>query len=193
MDAREKLYERIFKSAPSEDAMPKSTKGIEKNMHAEIENLVRKAYNEGKAEGARLSEDRKAELRGEGVIELYGCLVQLIGNIIHDVYPIDDGKGPTELQRAEMLHKVLDLFDDKCPFDLINQADAEEALREKQEKRDAIEVGDIVEDCTGNRCTVTNTDTHIHVVYENGKTHKWDKDAVFLKVGKAKMMEIVEE
>lgn len=117
----------------------------------------------------------------------------LIGNIIHDVYPIDDGKGPTELQRAEMLHKVLDLFDDKCPFDLINQADAEEALREKQEKRDVIEVGDIVEDCTGNRCTVTNTDTHIHVVYENGKTHKWDKDAVFLKVGKAKMMEIVEE
>lgn len=31
----------------------KSTKGIEKNMHEEIENLVRKAYNEGFEDGTK--------------------------------------------------------------------------------------------------------------------------------------------
>lgn len=38
-----------------------------------------------------------------------------------------------------------------------------------------LEVGDICYDTIGNKCIVTNVDKSIHVLYPNGKTHKFPK------------------
>lgn len=50
----------------------------------------------------------------------------------------------------------------------------------KPEKSD-LKVGDCVLDGSGNFCTITQIGTHIHVLYPNGKTHKWSKGTRFRK------------
>ena len=46
-----------------------------------------------------------------------------------------------------------------------------------------LKVGDYVKDCSNRLCVVTNIDTAIHVMYANGKTHKWKKNSRFTKLG----------
>ena len=46
-----------------------------------------------------------------------------------------------------------------------------------------IKVGDYVKDCSDHLCIVTNIDSHIHVLYKNGKTHKWSRNTKFKKTG----------
>ena len=46
-----------------------------------------------------------------------------------------------------------------------------------------LRVGDYVKDCSNNLCVITNIDTSIHVVYPNGKTHKWKKNSRFTRLG----------
>lgn len=46
-----------------------------------------------------------------------------------------------------------------------------------------LKVGDYVKDCSNRLCVVTNVDTAVHVMYSNGKTHKWKKNARFTKLG----------
>ena len=53
----------------------------------------------------------------------------------------------------------------------------------EEEKHTELKVGDCVYDKSGNKCVVTNVDTHIHVIYGNGKTHKWKKSDYFQKFG----------
>ena len=53
-----------------------------------------------------------------------------------------------------------------------------------------LKVGDYVKDCTNNLCVITNIGTYIHVIYPNGKTHKWKKNTRFTKVGYSSPMMI---
>lgn len=46
-----------------------------------------------------------------------------------------------------------------------------------------LKVGDYVKDCSDRLCVVTNVDTAVHVMYANGKTHKWKKNSRFTKLG----------
>ena len=46
-----------------------------------------------------------------------------------------------------------------------------------------LKVGDYVKDCSERLCVITNIDTSIHVIYPNGKTHKWKKNSRFTKMG----------
>ena len=57
---------------------------------------------------------------------------------------------------AATRHIIYDLYEGKFP---INH----------------LEVGDICYDTIGNKCIVTNVDKSIHVLYPNGKTHKFPK------------------
>lgn len=180
MTAEERIMKAIFGEELNGDAYEvKSTKGIEKNMHNEIDNLVRKAYNEGYVKGreagaksVKMDEDKLAEIRGEGVLELWNTLNAMVdekflkkSEVLPEAYVVDTRK---------FTDWMLDTLK-SCPFELF---EADEKCEEK-----SIEVGDIVLDPSGRKCTVTNTDTHIHVVYEDGKTHKWKKDAKFEQTG----------
>lgn len=57
---------------------------------------------------------------------------------------------------------------------------AAEEKRKQPEKHDW-KVGDCVYDSSGNFCMITQIGTHIHVLYPNGKTHKWSKGTRFRK------------
>ena len=46
-----------------------------------------------------------------------------------------------------------------------------------------LSVGEEVQDCSDCIGVITNIDTAIHVLYKNGKTHKWGKNTKFLKTG----------
>lgn len=67
---------------------------------------------------------------------------------------------------AATRHIIYDLYEGKFP---INH----------------LEVGDICYDTIGNKCIVTNVDKSIHVLYPNGKTHKFPKylEEKFKKTG----------
>lgn len=67
---------------------------------------------------------------------------------------------------AATQHIIYDLYEGKFP---INH----------------LEVGDICYDTIGNKCIVTNVDKSIHVLYPNGKTHKFPKylEEKFKKTG----------
>lgn len=55
--------------------------------------------------------------------------------------------------------------------------------KEIHDTKSKYSIGDYVEDSAGNLCVITNIDSSIHVVYPNGKTHKWKKGAKFTKLG----------
>lgn len=75
--------------------------------------------------------------------------------------------------------------------DLIREYEAEEIcepilkyLAEHSEQAGKIEIGDIVCDENGLWGVVTNTDTHYHILYSNGKTWKAPKSYPFKKTGR---------
>lgn len=184
MTAEERLLKNIFGEDIRPDE-PTSTKGIEKNMHAEIDNLVRKAYEEGKKVGYKIGKNDvdEAGIRGEGVRAAWDALNDLIDKE-YGIGEDEDGKpiGYEIEHPAEFVALIIDTLK-TCPFEIMGNCEEEE---EEPPER-AIEMGDVVLDPSGNKCTVTNADTHIHVIYENGKTHKWKKTEKFTRIGEAKI------
>ena len=153
----------------------KSTKGIEQNMHSEIGNLVRKAYNEGFADGSKAVKTIDTCSWKQGAEDAWECIIKML-----DIMSTEE-----DISR-----------DDKCVFralvhtlenaDHIDYTRSYVAVRNiGEDKEDELEVGDVVLDPAGHECVITNMDTHIHVIYpSNGKTHKWDKDTIFESTGK---------
>lgn len=156
----------------------KSTKGIEKNMHSEIESLVRKAYNEGKEDGKKISASIGNCSWKKGVTDAWECIIQLLNTLGKD----EDIKADERAVMRTIAHSFehTDVVDHTRSYVEMRNLDAD-----TEEENKPIEVGDVVLDRSGHRCVVTNTDTHIHVIYpQNGKTMKWDKRAKFTQTGK---------
>ena len=155
----------------------KSTKGIERNMHEEIDNLVRKAYLEGFANGYKdCKEERGEHLWKQGVIDSWNTVLAIIDGLAQNV-----GKDNTLSSDKEVLEALHTLLSNHNPVYetefYIQECDEDEEKYEPQ-------TGDICLDPIGNECVIGNTDTHIHVIYRNKKTHKWDKSAEFKWTGK---------
>ena len=159
----------------------KSTKGIEKNMHEEISNIVRKAYLEGYAKGCEECKDTVNNCSWEkGVMDAWEAIIDITMGIADSIVSIDGEPFDSDKKCLTALAKVL------ASKDSVHDTRwyVEERNRGLYEEDEVYipEVGDIVLDPSGNNCVVTNTDTHIHVLYmDNGKTHKWSKDTEFTK------------
>ena len=158
-----------------------STRGIEKNMHAEIDVLVRKAYEEGYKIGYSEGRDKHGEAEieawGKGVTDAFEYLEMLASDLV------DLAVDPKAANIYSFIRNTL-------------QSKMVTAVNEVQEhvKRNKPyepKKGDVVYDKSGNLCCATNTDTHIHVVYENGKTHKWDKTDKFTKASESASLFVV--
>ena len=165
----------------------KATAGIERNMTEEIKNLRRKAYaaghKDGYIEGRNASLDTETCSWEKGVKDSIEFLALTAYELSEDSEVQDNIREAFDAIGA--IFEELDLL--KMVRDFNKARALDEALGGEQY---VPEVGDIVLDASDNRCTVTNTDTHIHVVYENGKTHKWRKCDKFKKVGKAPVMSV---
>ena len=154
----------------------KSTKGIERNMHEEIDNLVRKAYTEGRQDGMREHKAVNDCSWAKGVEDAWECIINLLNSLGKD----EDIK-PDE--RAVMRAVAHTLEHTDAVGHTRSYVGVKNLKSDDEDK--PIEVGDVVLDKSGNECVVTNTDTHIHVIYpQNGKTMKWDKRAKFEQTGK---------
>ena len=155
----------------------KSTKGIEQNMCDEIKNLVRKAYTEGRQDGMKEHKAISNCSWAKGVEDAWECIVNLLNTLGKD----DDIKSDERAVMRAVAHTLehTDAVDHTRSYVGIKNL----KIDVKEDK--PIEVGDVVLDKSGNECVVTNTDTHIHVIYpSNGKTMKWDKRAKFEQTGK---------
>lgn len=156
----------------------KSTKGIEKNMHEEIDNLVRKAYNEGFVDGKNTVHSMGNCSWEKGVQDAWDCVINTIELMSRDC---DMKKEDRIVFRA--LTKALesdDPIDFTRSFVEIRNLEADD----EEDEEDELEVGDLVTDPSGNECIVTNIDTHIHVIYTDSlKTHKWKLDTEFKPTG----------
>ena len=164
--------------------------GVRKGINEQLDALERKAYKagyeDGQKESRRLSEDEEGKLRGEGACMLAGAI-----RTVYEKYREEVGAG---FYGAYMT--VTELLKG-CPIEFIGLA--EEIRKEEQAKEKAGEeadskpyepkVGDTVKDRSGNECKVTNTDTHVHVLYPNGKTKKWDKTDRFTLVDRHEWVE----
>lgn len=155
----------------------KSTKGIEKNMHSEIENLVHKAYEEGKADGLKEAKATDSCSWEKGVTDAWECVTHTFNLLSTEC--------DFTIEERKVMKAVAHILEDSRPIEQTrvyvetrNHADDEEA-------DEPIEVGDVVLDPSGNECVITNDDTHYHVIYtSNGKTYKWNKDTKFKPIGK---------
>lgn len=155
----------------------KSTKGIEKNMHSEIENLVHKAYEEGKADGLKEARTTDSCSWEKGVTDAWGCVIHTLNTLGKD----EDIKAD---ERAVM-RAVAHTLETSDAIGFTRSYVEMKNLTADEEADEPIEVGDVVLDPSGNECVITNDDTHYHVIYtSNGKTHKWDKDTKFEPIGK---------
>lgn len=153
----------------------KSTKGIEKNMHSEIENLVRKAYNEGKEDGLKEAKAMDSCSWEKGVEDAWGCVTHMLNTLGKD----DDIKADERAVMRAVAHtlETSDPLGFTRSYVEVRNLDADD--------EDGLEVGDVVLDPADNECVITNMETHIHVIYpKNGKTKKWDKDTKFKPTGK---------
>lgn len=154
----------------------KSTKGIERNMHEEIDNLVRKAYTEGRQDGMKEHKAVNDCSWAKGVEDAWDCIINLLNTLGKD-------KDIKSDERAVM-RAVAHTLEHTDAVDHTRSYVGVKNLKSDDEDK-PIEVGDVVLDKSGNECVVTNTDTHIHVIYpSNGKTMKWDKRAEFKPIGK---------
>lgn len=156
----------------------KETRGLKSNMHSEIENLERKAYNKGYADGKKdaktLTEAEESCSWSKGVMDAWEYLADRFENV-HDECGIF------------AVSAMRDLFVDLDPVSYV-KAFVEERNKGKLQKEEKYvpQENDLVLDPSGNECIVLSSDTHVHVVYPaNRKTHKWSKDTKFTKLGKA--------
>lgn len=169
----------------------KETRGLKSNMHSEIENLERKAYNKGYADGkADAKRDAKTLTEAEescswqkGVMDAWEYLADTFENFYEEC-------------SLFAMNAMRDLFVDLDPVSyvkaFVEERSKEQLEREEQEEKYEPQTGDMVTDPSGHECIVLNTDTHIHVVYTNsGKTHKWKKETRFTKVGECNIPKII--
>ena len=126
-------------------------------------------------------------------------------NITHDMLcafydnGVDDGiysgrlKGLDEFRNAILFYLNMTVEDQRKVFGYnsmymnIECWSPEEFVQKIEKYKEVYEqklkVGDYVKDCSDRLCIVTNIDTAIHVIYANGKTHKWKKNSRFTKMG----------
>lgn len=150
----------------------KSTKGIEKNMHAEIENLVRKAYNEGLVDGKNSGNALGSCSWEKGVTDAWECIINILDTMGRD--------GDIKRDERAVIRAVSHTLETSDPIDFTKSYVEVRNAEEDEE----IEVGDLVLDPSGNECIITNIGTHIHVIYtENLKTHKWELGTEFKPTG----------
>lgn len=155
----------------------KSTKGIERNMHEEIDNLVRKAYTEGRQDGMKEHKAVNECSWAKGVEDAWGCIIDMLKMLGKDGDIASDDR--TVMRAVAHTLEHTDAVDHTRSYVGIKN------LKVDVKEDKPIEVGDVVLDKSGNECVVTNADTHIHVIYpRNGKTMKWDKRAKFEQTGK---------
>lgn len=150
----------------------KSTKGIEKNMHEEIDNLVRKAYNEGFVDGKNAVKSLNSCSWEKGVTDAWECVCHMLNMMGKD----------HDIKRDEraVIRAVSHTLETSDPIDFTKSYVEFRNAEEDEE----IEVGDLVIDPSGNECIITNIGTHIHVIYtENLKTHKWELGTEFKPTG----------
>lgn len=155
----------------------KSTKGIEKNMHEEIDNLVRKAYNEGFVDGKNAVDALKGCSWEKGVTDAWECMCNTLNMMGKD-------KAIKADERAVM-RAMAHTFETSDPIGFTKSyVDVRNIEEGEEDEEDELEVGDLVIDPSGNECIVTNIDTHIHVIYTDTlKTHKWKLDTEFKPTG----------
>ena len=163
----------------------KSTKGIEKNMHEEIDNLVRKAYDEGFRHGMNSVDALKGCSWEKGVTDAWECVCNTLNMMGKDKSIKADDRAVMRAM-AHTFETSDPIGFTKSYVDVRNIEEDEEDVDYEfnYSEEDELEVGDLVTDPSGNECIITNIDTHIHVIYtDNLKTHKWKLDTEFKPTG----------
>lgn len=64
---------------------------------------------------------------------------------------------------------------------------------QKLERSAPIKAGDYVIDESGRPGIVTNADTAIHILYDDGKTHKWNKNARIKRTGASGILRVEQD
>ena len=136
-----------------------------KDAESKANSLYGKGYTAGKTDGYALWKETHQETYEKGVYDGMVAALRLVKM---------DGKECEEMFGWCSLEYILKHND---PIEVFRK------LSEISEA-EAIEVGDEVEDENGLRGIVTNTDTHYHIMYPNGKTWKAPKSYPFKKTGK---------
>lgn len=154
----------------------KSTKGIEKNMRSEIENLVRKAYEEGKADAEKVARAMDKCSWEQGVKDAWETII--------DVFTLLGNDGVLKANDRVVIRAMADILKTYDYIDATRRyVDAKNLEEDKEEY--VPKEGDVVLDPIGNECIITNIESHIHVIYiKNRKTHKWELDTEFKPTGK---------
>lgn len=165
------------------------TNKVRKGINDQIDALERKAYQAGLEEGRReRSEsvtDEKSRDRHDYMVEGANALKQALT----DLYMFVAEKEP---EPHLVITAVMLLEDVENIFDMADRA-YETPEAPKSEKAYKPEKGDTVKDPSGRECIVTNTDTHIHVMYDDGKTHKWSKAERFTPIPDADFISFFKE
>lgn len=142
------------------------------HLHRTIDDCVDKIYTCGLSEGKMEAfKEKESKARCEGVMDAWTAIQYLLKEALE------------ENTVTQFLHTLAC----DCPFDLIAEVKQKRAEEEAEKEVEEEEIYipknfECVEDPSGHKCLVTNTDTHIHVLYPNGKTHKWDKVKGFKKI-----------
>ena len=148
------------------------TKGVRKGINDQLDILERRAYEAGYAKGIADT------VRSDEAVLLDGAKAMHDAFITISHYNEQDKDG---MEFADLMSYLLT----RCPKDILAIA---ERIRsgefEEAEEKYVPTVGDRVKDCSGRECKITNTDTHVHVLYNDGKTHKWKKSDEFVLVAK---------
>lgn len=119
----------------------KSTKGIEKNMHSEIENLVHKAYEEGKADGLKEAKATDSCSWEKGVTDAWGCVIHTLNMLGKD----EDIKAD---ERAVM-RAIAHTLETSDAIGFTRSYVEMKNLTADDEADKSIEVGDVVIDADG--------------------------------------------
>ena len=187
-------------------------RGIEEGSVIKIKALEEReqsGYMKGYAQG---HEEAKTQLTQKDAQDAAIELLQANGWMIdHDKQMMDMGLEAAweAVKQIESLpedggltnEEIADVFDQYVDsFHLYRNFDVHEAIRRlnafkarrfnKAADAADLQVGDAVYDSSGNLCIISNIGSHIHVIYTNGKTHKWNKRSKFVKAGRCSVIDL---
>ena len=127
-----------------------------------------------------------------GIID-QDLLVRYYDNGVTDGIYSGKMKGMDEFREAVLYYlnmtvdEQIKVFGSNCTYTNLSTHYSNEFIEKINQYKELFEqkikVGDYVRDISDILCIVTNIDTHIHVIYPNGKTHKWPKNSRFTKTG----------
>jgi len=164
-----------------------------------------KGYAKGHADGKALLVQKDPQEAAIELLQANGWMID------HDKKMMDMGLEAAweAVKRIESLpedggltnEEIADVFDQYVDsFHLYRKFDVHEAIRRlnefqarrfnKAEIGANLQVGDSVYDEAGNVCVITNIGSHVHVIYTNGKTHKWNKRSKFVKTGRCAVIDL---